>query len=173
MPYDSQATPPEPDAAGLPGVVQRTCQALQAMVASLDALDSVLLRLQRTGPSADPPTELLTSTHFTVSRVIALLRREGPSLLVRVQALRRRLRLQPSVGPAPSAIRMLHADLDALAAFQVEDAVHWGFILRRMRTQATVLLAEFDGQWRRLSTPPEPQPVPPAMPPRAPVAIAR
>jgi hypothetical protein len=153
MPYDPQphAARPvaEPDVAGLLGLVQRTCQALQAMVASLDALDSVLLRLQRLGPPTDPPTALMTGTCDTVSRVIALLRREGPPLLLRAQALR--LQGQAATGPAAVAMRKIHADLDALAAFQIEDAGHWGFFVRRLRANTTVLLAEFDGQRRRMT----------------------
>ncbi|TCH97894.1 hypothetical protein EJV46_11765 [Roseococcus sp. SYP-B2431] len=150
--------------------MQRTCQALQAMVASLGALDSVLLRLQRMDPSPDGPTELLSGTRATVSRVIALLRREGPPLLFRAQALRLRLRPQgyASASPAAAAIRMLHADLDALAAFRTEDAPHWGFIIRRLRSNTMLLLAEFDRHRGGMG----PQPAPPSLGAPAPLAVA-
>jgi hypothetical protein len=181
MPHEPQpqATHPmvEPGASGLLGLVQRTCQALQAMAASLEALDSVLLRLQRLGPQADPPTELMTGTHDTVSRVIALLRREGPPLLFRAQALRLRLRLHGYAAGSSAAVpmRMLHADLDGLAAFQMggpEQASHWGTCVRRLRSNTMVLLAEFDGQRRRMTSH-EPQPVPPPLNAPASVSIAR
>ena len=162
-----------PDGADLRGLVQRTCQALEALVASMDALDSVLLRLRRLGPPGDNPTELLAGTRETVSRVIALLRREGPPLLLRAQALRLRLRLSGygSGRHAVSAMRMLHSDLDALAAFRLEDAPHWGFILRRIRSNATVVLTEFDGQ--RQSMTPELPLAPPPMAPPSPAVLAR
>lgn len=157
MPHDAETqvlcTMFEPDAAGLLGLVQRTCQALQAMVTSLDALDNVLLRLQRLGPSTDPPTKLMAGTRDTVSRVVALLRQEGPPLLFRAQALRLRLRLhgQAEAGRSAVAMRMLHADLDALAAFQIGDAGHWGLFLRRIRANAMALLEEFEGQRRGMA----------------------
>ena len=162
------------DGADLRGLVQRTCQALEALVASMDALDSVLLRLGRLGPPGDNPTELLAGTRETVSRVIALLRREVPPLLLlRAQALRLRLRLSGygSGRHAVSAMRMLHSDLDALAAFRLEDAPHWGFILRRIRSNATVVLTEFDGQ--RQSMTPELPLAPPPMAPPSPAVLAR
>lgn len=182
MPYDpeSQTAPlpmTEPGAAGLHSLVQRTCQALQAMAASLEALDSVLLRLQRLGPEAGPPTELMSGTCDTVSRVVALLRREGPPLLFRAQALRLRLRLHGYAAGSSSAaaMRNLHADLDGLAAFQVggiaENAAHWGSCIRRIRSNTMILLAEFDGQRRRMA-PPETRPAP-APVEAAPVAAAR
>jgi hypothetical protein len=179
MPYDPKpqaATRPmvEPDAAGLLGLVQRTCQALQAMATSLEALDSVLLRLQRLGAPTEPPTELMTGTRDTVSRVVALLRREGPPLLFRAQALRLRLRLHGYAAGSSAAVAMrtLHADLDGMAAFQMDDAPHWGFIVRRIRANTMVLLAEFDGQRRRMA-PPDPQPALPPMEANAPVAATR
>lgn len=178
MPHDPElpAAPyprGEPGAADLLGLVQRTCQALQAMAASLEALDSVLLRLQRLGPQAGPPTELMTSTCDTVSRVVALLRREGPPLLFRAQALRLRLRLHGYAAGSSAAVAMrtLHADLDGLAAFRAENAAHWSTCVRRIRSNTMVLLAEFDGQRRRM-TPTGPQPAPPMETPAS-VAVAR
>lgn len=160
------------DAAGLLRLVLRTCQALQAMVASLEALDSVLLRFEQLAAPGEQPTELLAGTCDTVSRVISLLRREGPPLLFRAQALRLRLRLQgyASASPATVAMRRLHADLVGLAAFRMEDAAHWGFIVRRLRTNTMVLLAEFDTQRRGM---PEAQPAPPPLEAPAPIALAR
>lgn len=182
MPHDPepQAARPmvEPDAASLLGLVQRTCQALQAMAASLEALDSVFLRLQRLEPQADPPTELMTGTHDTVTRVVALLRREGPPLLFRAQALRLRLRLHGYAAGSSAAVAMraLHADLDGLAAFQAgaipEHAAHWGACVRRLRSGTMVLLAEFDGHRRRMASPEAQQP-PPPMEAKAPTATAR
>ncbi|WP_421991431.1 hypothetical protein [Roseococcus sp.] len=162
------------DAARLLGLVLRTCQALQAMVASLEALDSVLLRFEQLATPGERPTELLAGTCDTVARVISLLRREGPPLLFRAQALRLRLRLQgyASASPATVAMRRLHADLDGLAAFRMEDAAHWGFIVRRLRTNTMVLLAEFDAQRRGMSLP-EAQPAPPPLEAPAPIALAR
>lgn len=157
MPHDSEPQAAfahhssEPD---LPDPVERACQALQSMVASLDGLDRVILGLKRLGPPVGQPTKLMADTLKTVSSTVALLRREGPPLLSRIQALRQRLNGPAAGGPAiASATRMLHADLDGLAAFLAEDAVHWDFILRRLRSNTTLLLADLDDQRRGLTGP--------------------
>lgn len=174
QPQDAARPMAELDAVGLLGLVQRTCQALQAMAASLEALDSVLLRLGRLGPQDTPPTEVMTGTRDTVARVVALLRQEAPALLFRAQALRLRLQLHGHAAGSSAvvAMRTLHADLDGLAAFRTEDVAHWGMALRRMRANTMILLAEFDGQRRRMMLP-EPQPMPASPEASLPAAMAR
>ena len=153
-----------PESASLQPLLQRTCQALHAMARSLEALESVFQRMEALEPLQAEHDELISGTQETVARVIALLRREGPPLLHRAQALRLRLRLQGYAAGSTTAqaLRTLHADLDGLAAFTPEKpvggALHWAPYVRRARSNTLIMLSEFDRHARqiaeRMSTPP-------------------
>lgn len=146
----------DPESAALQPLVLRTCLALQAMARSLEALESVFERMEALEPKADQHAELVQGTAETVAQVIALLRREGPPLLHRAQALRLRLRLH---GYAPGsaaamALRTLHTDLDGLAGFRPERpariVAHWAPHVRRARSNALIMLSEFDRHARQI-----------------------
>jgi hypothetical protein len=147
----------DPESAALQPLVLRTCLALHAMACSLEALDTVLQKLEVVEPKAEQHADLVRGTAETIAQVIALLRREGPPLLHRAQALRMRLRLHgyaggPSTG---NALRTLHADLDGLAAFRPEPAsrtvAHWAPHIRRARSNTLIMLSEFDRHARQIA----------------------
>lgn len=147
----------DPESAALQPLVLRTCLALHAMACSLEALDTVLQRLEVMAPKANQHADVMGGTAETIGQVIALLRREGPPLLHRAQALRMRLRLHgyaggPSTG---SALRTLHADLDGLAAFRPEPVArtvaHWAPHIRRARSNTLIMLSEFDRHARQIA----------------------
>ena len=146
----------DPESAALQPLVQRTCMALQAMAASLEALESVFLRMETLEPHACQHPDLIRGTQDTVSHVIALLRREGPPLLFRAQALRLRLRLHGYAAgtSATLALRTLHTDLDGLAAYKHERAprtvLHWAPHIRRARANTLIMLSEFDCHARQI-----------------------
>ncbi|MEI6158772.1 MAG: hypothetical protein WCP77_02965 [Roseococcus sp.] len=127
------------------------------MASSLEALESVFQRLETLAPKADQHAELLQGTAETVAHVIALLRREGPPLLHRAQALRLRLRLHGYAAGSSAAIalRTLHADLDGLASFQAERpsrvGAHWAPYMRRARSNTLIMLSEFDRHARQIA----------------------
>lgn len=157
MAAQTAPTPTDPESAALQPLVLRTCVALHAMACSLEALDTVLQRLEVMEPKAEQHAELVRGTAETIAQVIALLRREGPPLLHRAQALRLRLRLHGYAG-GPStalALRSLHADLDGLAAFRPEPAAqavaHWAPQLRRARSNTLIMLSEFDRHARQIA----------------------
>lgn len=147
----------DPESAALQPLVLRTCLALHAMACSLEALDTVLQRMEVMEPKADQHAELVGGTAETVAQVIALLRREGPPLLHRAQALRMRLRLHGYDGSQSTgaALRTLHTDLDGLAAFRPEPpgrmVAHWAPQIRRARTNALIMLSEFDRHARQIA----------------------
>ncbi|MDB5414500.1 MAG: hypothetical protein JWR10_2835 [Rubritepida sp.] len=151
----------DPDSVTLRLLVQRTCQALHAMATSLEALDSVFTRIEALTPETDAHAELLATTQETVVHVVGLLRREGPPLLFRAQALRLRLRLHgyASGSSAAVAMRALHTDLDGFVAFEPEQPASWlsswGACIRRARSNTMILLSEFDGQRRQMTAPSE------------------
>ena len=157
MAESAAAAPPDPESVAMAPLVQRTCQALQAMVGSLEALESVFSRMADLDHATAQHAELIQGTEETVAHVIALLRREGPPLLFRAQALRLRLRLQGHVSSpsAAMALRSLHTELDGLAGFR-HDAPpriveHWASFLRRARSNTMILLAEFDRHGREIA----------------------
>jgi hypothetical protein len=147
----------DPESAALQPLVLRTCLALQAMACSLEALDTVLHRMEALEPKADQHAELVQGTAQTVAQVFALLRREGPPLLHRAQALRLRLRLHGYAAgqSAGIALRTLHADLDGLASFQPERparaVAHWAPHIRRARSNTLIMLSEFDRHARQIA----------------------
>jgi hypothetical protein len=155
---------PDPESIALQPLLQRTCQALHAMARSLEALESVFQRMEALEPLQAEHDELISGTHETVARVIALLRREGPPLLHRAQALRLRLRLQgyPAGSSTAQALRTLHADLDGLAAFAPEKpagaALHWAPYMRRARSNTLIMLSEFDRHAREMAAQMQPAP---------------
>lgn len=140
----------DPESASLRPLIQRTCQALHAMARSLEALETVFQRMEALGHHGAEHHALISGTQDTVAHVIALLRREGPPLLHRAQALRLRLRLHgyPAGSSTAVALRTLHADLDGLAAFPAaqpgEAALRWAPYVRRARSNALLMLSEFD-----------------------------
>jgi hypothetical protein len=146
-----------PDPVALQPLIQRTCQALHAMARSLEALESVFERMEALGASEAEHHDLLSGTQETVTHVIALLRREGPPLLHRAQALRLRLRLQGYAAGSTTAqaLRTLHADLDGLAAFAPEErgsaALIWAPYVRRARSNTLIMLSEFDRHARQIA----------------------
>lgn len=153
------AEPPptvDPESAALQPLVLRTCLALQAMARSLEALESVFERMEALEPKADEHRALVHGTEETVAHVIALLRREGPPLLHRAQALRLRLRLHgyAAGSTAAVALRTLHADLDGLAGFKPERparvVAHWAPYIRRARSNTLIMLSEFDRHARQI-----------------------
>lgn len=154
----TRSAPADPESAALQPLVLRTCQALQAMAGSLEALESVLSRMEALEPGTDHHAELLQGTEETVAHVVALLRREGPPLLFRAQALRLRLRLHgyAAGNSAAIALRTLHADLDGLAGFRHEPparmAAHWAPFLRRARANTMIMLSEFDRHARQIAS---------------------
>ncbi len=156
--------PPDPESASLQPLLQRTCQALHAMARSLEALESVFQRMEALEPLQAEHDELISCTQDTVARVIALLRREGPPLLHRAQALRLRLRLQGYVAGSTTAqaLRTLHADLDGLAAFAPEErgsvALLWAPYVRRARSNTLIMLSEFDRHAREIAAQMQPAP---------------
>lgn len=147
----------DPESAALQPLVLRTCLALHAMACSLEALDSVLQRMEVMEPKADQHTDLVKGTAETVIQVIAMLRREGPPLLHRAQALRLRLRLHGYAGgqSTGAALRTLHTDLDGLAAFRPEPpgrmVAHWAPHIRRARSNTLIMLSEFDRTARQIA----------------------
>lgn len=147
----------DPESAALQPLVIRTCLALQAMASSLEALESVFARMEALEPKADEHSELVHGSQKTVAHVIALLRREGPPLLFRAQALRLRLRLHGySAGSSAAiALRTLHADLDGLASFKPERparvVAHWVPHVRRARSNTLIMLSEFDRSARQIA----------------------
>lgn len=163
MPHSlpSDATPPgagtTADTASLQPLIHRTCQALQAMARSLEALESVFDRMEALEAREAEHQDLLSGTQETVAHVIALLRREGPPLLHRAQALRLRLRMQgyPAGSSTAQALRTLHADLDGLAAFAPEErgsvALLWAPYVRRARSNTLIMLSEFDRHARQIA----------------------
>jgi hypothetical protein len=158
-PLIAAATPVtvDPESAALQPLVLRTCLALQAMAASLEALESVFNRMEALESHAEEHPELIRGTQETVSHVIALLRREGPPLLFRAQALRLRLRLHgyAAGSSAALALRTLHTDLDGLAGYKHERAartvLHWAPHIRRARTNTLIMLSEFDRHARQIA----------------------
>ncbi|MBS7791125.1 hypothetical protein KTR66_14070 [Roseococcus sp. SDR] len=159
MPHSlpSDAPPSEADATALQPLIQRTCQALHAMARSLEALESVFERMEALEQREAEHHDLLSGTQETVAHVIALLRREGPPLLHRAQALRLRLRLQGFAANSSTAqaLRTLHADLDGLAAFAPEPggsvALLWAPYVRRARSNTLIMLSEFDRHARQMA----------------------
>lgn len=157
-PLLAQTTGPtvDPESAALQPLILRTCQALQAMATSLDALDSVFQRMEALEAQQDDHQALISGTQETVAHVISLLRREGPPLLYRAQALRLRLRLHgyAAGSSAGAALRTLHADLDGLAAFKPEKparaVLHWAPHVRRARSNTLIMLSEFDRHARQI-----------------------
>lgn len=151
------AAAPEVDSTTLQPLIQRTCQALHAMARSLEALESVFERMEALEPHGAGQDDLLSGTQEVVAGVIALLRREGPPLLHRAQALRVRLRLQgyPAGSSSALALRTLHADLDGLAAFAPEPsgsvALLWAPYVRRARSNTLIMLSEFDRHARQIA----------------------
>lgn len=154
------AEPPptvDPESAALQPLVLRTCLALQAMARSLEALESVFERMEALEPKAHEHRGLIHGTEETVAHVIALLRREGPPLLHRAQALRLRLRLHgyAAGSTAAVALRTLHADLDGLAGFKPERparvVAHWAPHIRRARSNTLIMLSEFDRHARQIA----------------------
>lgn len=147
----------DPESAALQPLVIRTCLALQAMASSLEALESVFTRMEALEAKADGHAELVQGTQETVAHVISLLKREGPPLLFRAQALRLRLRLHGySAGnSAAIALRTLHADLDGLATFKPERparvAARWVPHVRRARSNTLIMLSEFDRHARQIA----------------------
>ncbi|UPY38131.1 hypothetical protein [Sediminicoccus sp. KRV36] len=158
-PLASEATPAPQDAetAALQPLVLRTCLALQAMASSLEALESVFARMEALDAGAEDHRQLLHGTEETVAHVIALLRREGPALLFRAQALRLRLRLHGYAAghSAALALRTLHADLDGLAGFKPERPARilalWAPFIRRARSNTLIMLSEFDRHARQIA----------------------
>ncbi|WP_431303214.1 hypothetical protein [Sediminicoccus sp. BL-A-41-H5] len=171
MPHSLPADPPAPEGAEAPPaaatqaaepaalqpLIQRTCQALHAMARSLEALESVFERMEALETHEAEHHALLSGTQETVAHVIALLRREGPPLLHRAQALRLRLRLQGYAAGSSTAqaMRTLHADLDGLAAFAPEErgsaALLWAPYVRRARSNTLIMLSEFDRHARQIA----------------------
>ncbi|MBX9752337.1 MAG: hypothetical protein K5Q68_22300 [Roseococcus sp.] len=153
------APPPtvDPESAALQPLVMRTCLALHAMACSLEALDTVLQRMEVMEPKAGQHADLVKGTADTISQVISLLRREGPPLLHRAQALRMRLRLHGYAGgqSTGAALRTLHTDLDGLAAFRPEPparmVAHWAPHIRRARSNTLIMLSEFDRTARQIA----------------------
>lgn len=147
----------DPESAALQPLVLRTCLALHAMACSLEALDTVLQRMEVMEAKADQHVDLVQGTAETVIQVISLLRREGPPLLHRAQTLRMRLRLHGYSGgqSTGAALRTLHTDLDGLAAFRPEPpgrmVAHWAPHIRRARSNTLIMLSEFDRHARQIA----------------------
>jgi len=144
------AVPPDAESAALLPLVSRTCQALQAMAASLEALEHFCSRMAALEPKADQHAELLGGARQTLTDVVSLLRREGPPLLFRAQALRLRLRLHgyEADQQAALAMRSLHADLDALVALMPDRTGRppsdWAALIRQALGHTLTMLAEFE-----------------------------
>ena len=110
-----------PDSEALPVLARRCAAALRAFGVSLLALDEVLQSLA----PVDPQSAQAADARATVQEVVALLKREGPALLLRAQALRLRLHAAGLVGPDGLGVglRALQAqigELDALTALRLD-----------------------------------------------------
>lgn len=144
------AVPPDAESAALLPLVNRTCQALQAMATSLEALEHFGSRMAVMEPKAEQHADLMGGARQTLADVVSLLRREGPPLLFRAQALRLRLRLHGYEADANAALAMraLHADLDGLVVLMPDrtgrPASDWGALIRQALANTRTMLGEFE-----------------------------
>lgn len=151
------AVPPDAESAALLPLVNRTCQALQAMAASLEALDHFCSRMAALEPKSELHAELMDGARQTLADVVSLLRREGPPLLFRAQALRLRLRLHGYEADTQAALAMrgLHSDLDGLVALMPDrtrrPASDWGALIRQALGNTLTMLAEFERHAERIA----------------------
>lgn len=127
-----------PRVLSLPVLAESCARALRAFGGSLQALEAVLQPLSQVSPDGTQAAE----TRRVLADAVALLQREGPSLLLRAQALR--LRLHAAGLSAPdglgAGLRMLQRQIDALP----ETAETLGEGLPRARQVAVELADAFD-----------------------------
>lgn len=129
---------PEREPVSLPVLAASCARALRAFGGSVQAMEGVLAPLAQ----VDPAGEQAATTRALLAEVVALLQREGPSLLVRAQALR--LRLHAAGLSAPdglgAGLRSLQKQIDALP----EEPAALGDGLAQARQVALDLAAAFD-----------------------------
>ncbi|MCX8134219.1 MAG: hypothetical protein N3D18_09670 [Roseococcus sp.] len=131
----------------------RCAGALAALAASLEGIELVLERL------GDAPGNIKgrEEARALVTEVTAMLRRDGPPLLLRVQALRMHLHLAGFIGPDSlgAALAALQGEIARLAELELpedrSDMTGWFLPLRQGRAHAMRLAAEFVSHARRLS----------------------
>jgi hypothetical protein len=101
----------------LPVLARQCAAALRAFGASLSALGTVLQHLA----PVDPQGQHAAAARATVHEVVGLLKREGPDLLLRAQALRLRLHAAGMVGPdgLGAGLRALQEQISGLDAITV------------------------------------------------------
>lgn len=127
------------------------------MATSLEALEHFCGRMAVLEPKADQHAELMGGARQTLVDVVSLLRREGPPLLFRAQALRLRLRLHGYEADAQAALAMraLHSDLDALVALMPDRTgrppADWAALIRQALGNTLALLAEFERHAERIA----------------------
>jgi hypothetical protein len=123
----------------------RCAGALAALAASLEGMELVLERL------ADAPedTRGREEARRLVAEVTAMLRRDGPPLLLRAQALRMHLHLAGFIGPDSlgGILGALQGEIARLAELELpqdrSEMTRWFLPLRQGRAQAMRLAAEF------------------------------
>lgn len=122
----------------LPALAGSCARALRAFGGSLQALEAVLQPLSQVSPDGPQAAE----TRAVLAGTVALLQREGPSLLVRAQALRLRLHAAGLAAPDGLGVglRTLQRHIDALP----ETAETLGEGLPRARQVAVELADAFD-----------------------------
>lgn len=127
-----------PQVMSLPALAESCARALRSFGGSLKALEAVLQPLSQVNPDGVQATE----TRAVLADSVALLQREGPSLLLRAQALRLRLHAAGLAAPdgLGAGLRALQHQIDALP--EVVDGLGDG--LPRARQVAQDLADAFD-----------------------------
>ncbi|WP_206933254.1 hypothetical protein [Roseococcus thiosulfatophilus] len=127
-----------PQVMSLPALAESCARALRAFAGSLVALEGVLPPLSQVNPDGVQATE----TRAVLADAVALLQREGPSLLLRAQALRLRLHAAGLAAPdgLGAGLRTLQHQIDALP--EVVNGLGEG--LPRARQVAQELADAFD-----------------------------
>lgn len=130
----------------------RCAGALAALAASLEAMETVLERLA----DAAENTRGREEARQLVEEVTAMLRRDGPPLLLRAQALRMHLHLAGFIGPDSlgATLGALQGHIARLAELELPEGraamTNWFLPLRRGRAHAMRLAAEFLNHARTL-----------------------
>lgn len=134
-------------------LASRCAGALAALAASLEAIELVLERLTDSPSATDGREEARGLVH----EVVAMLGRDGPPLLLRIQALRMHLHMAGFVGPDSlgATLGALQQDIQALMGLELpldrSAMTVWFLPLRQGRAHAMQLAAEFLGHARTLN----------------------
>lgn len=134
-------------------LAMRSAAALAALAASLEGMETLLERLTETSPKTSGTAE----ARELVGEVITMLGRDGPPLLLRVQALRMHLHMAGFVGPDSlgGVLAALQRDIQCLADLTLpvdrSAMTEWFLPLRQGRSHAMRLAAEFLAHGRTLA----------------------